>query len=109
MADQRNWTRLAVAISSLIVAVCAVVLTIEVGTSISVKPQRVLDQTALEQQVADEVRDSEPRENTRVSCPLSVVVEVDSKFECRVWVGTIGKTVRVTITSDQGTISISEA
>jgi hypothetical protein len=108
MADQRGFVRVAVAVSSLVVAVCAVVVTVKVASSggISVRPERVLDATALEKQVADEAT-SLTGSAGQVECPLSVVVAVNTTFQCRYsdrdnnphW-------ATVTIVDDQGKLEI---
>ncbi|RZS37468.1 uncharacterized protein DUF4333 [Herbihabitans rhizosphaerae] len=109
MADKRDFARLAVAFSSLVVAVCAVVVTIKVMNTdpVPIKQQRVLDQDALERQIANHVSGPKPREEPRVSCPVSVVVEPKTRFSCRVWVGSNQKTVYVMVHNDQGELSVS--
>ncbi|MFI1092287.1 DUF4333 domain-containing protein [Streptomyces sp. NPDC020917] len=90
------------------IAACAVAVTVKVLTlgAISVEPPRVLDQTALEKQVAGEVGGLKNTPGARVVCPLSVVVKEGAAFDCRVWGGNNPKTVHVTITSDQGALSM---
>ena len=109
MAEQGNLVLRVVAFSSLVVAVCAVAVTITViSTGISVNPQRVLDPAAVERQVAAEVRATQD-DKVHVDCPVSVVVEKDNRFECKVSIVGTSKTVKVTIIDDQGKLSISQA
>ena len=104
MADQRNFARTVMAFSSAVVAVCAVTLTIKVLTmdALPVEATRVLDQDALERQVAEEV----DGEVDSVACPVSVVVAVGAEFDCRVWAGSNPTTVFVKIISEQGDLSV---
>ncbi len=108
MNDQRSLARTVVALSSAVVAVCAVAITVKVMTlgPVSVEPPRVLDQTALEKQVAGEVGGLKDTPGARVICPLSIVVKEGTEFDCRVWGDTNPETVHVTITSDQGALSM---
>ncbi|SNT52911.1 protein of unknown function [Actinacidiphila glaucinigra] len=96
------------ALSSAVVAVCALVVTVKVLTlgPVSVERARVLDQTALEKQVATEAGQVKRIPDARVVCPLSVVVKEGTKFDCRVYGGTNPETVFVEITSDQGDLSM---
>lgn len=107
MADQRALARLLVAVSSLIVAVCAVIVTIKVMGVISVKPQRVLDPAAVERQVTNELPNLQGNPASRVECPVSVVVEVNNRFSCRYYTGSGQATVIVMVVSDQGELSIT--
>lgn len=110
MADQRNFARTVMAVSSVVVAACAVAVTIKALTTgiISIEQPRVLDQEALERQVSDNVRGLRD-DPIRVSCPVSVVVKVDNRFTCRARIGASVQTVRVTVISDQGELSVSNA
>lgn len=96
------------ALSSAVVAACALVVTVKVMTlgPVSVEPPRVLDQTALEKQVATQAAQVRSVPDARVVCPLSVVVKVGTEFDCRVYGGTNPETVFVKITSDQGALSM---
>lgn len=91
------------AISSVVVAACAVAVTIKVLSTdiITVEQPRLLDQAALERQVANHIRVLRDEPVDRVFCPASVVVEVGNQFDCRVWDGSNPKTVQVTVVSDQ--------
>jgi hypothetical protein len=109
MADQPGFARNAVALSSLVVAVCAVVVTIKVMSTdpVPVKQQRVLDPAAVERQVIAEVVGLKPDAGAQAVCPVSVVVEKGTKFDCRVNVGASTKTLEITILDDQGELSIN--
>nr|WP_083466155.1 DUF4333 domain-containing protein [Kibdelosporangium sp. MJ126-NF4] len=108
---QRNAARTVMALSSVVVAACAVAVTVKVlSTDIaSARPLRLLDQEALERQVLDEAGNLRSDRPGRVACPTSVVVEVGKKFDCRVLGGTNPKTVFVKIIDDQGDLSLSQS
>ncbi|EWM10953.1 hypothetical protein KUTG_01257 [Kutzneria sp. 744] len=97
------------AFSAIVVAVCAVVLTVKVMSTdtVTVKPVRVLDPAAVEKQVANTVGETK-NGPPRVYCPVSVVVEVGAKFECRAWGNTNPETYEVKILDDQGELSIEK-
>ncbi|MFF3947084.1 DUF4333 domain-containing protein [Streptomyces sp. NPDC001902] len=106
MTDQRSFARTVIALSLAVVAACAVVVTIKVAQGpISVEPPRVLDQEALEKQVAGEAGGlKKDNPGAFVDCPLSVVVKEGTTFDCTVYGDTNPETVQVEITSDQGDI-----
>lgn len=108
VANQRNFARTVMAVSSVVVAVCAVAVTIKVMSSdiVSVEQPRVLDQAALERQVTDEIRSIEGGPVEALACPTSVVVEVGNQVECRYWGDPNPGDVRVEVVSDQGEISV---
>jgi hypothetical protein len=109
MAEQRNLARTVVAFSAFVVAVCAVVLTIK-GLSTgfaSGKQQRVLDPEAVTKLVTNEADPAKEGATLRVSCPVSIVVEVGSKFECRADNGINTEYFQITIKDEQGSLSIS--
>ena len=109
MAEQRNFPRTVVAFSAFVVAVCAVVLTIK-GMStgfVSGKQQRVLDPEAVTKLVSNEAGSAKEGATLKVSCPVSVVVEVGSKFECRADTGINTEYFQITIKDEQGSLSIS--
>ncbi|MEU7764372.1 DUF4333 domain-containing protein [Nocardia sp. NPDC049190] len=97
--------------SSVVVAVCAVVVTAKLmGTDLDpVAPPRILDQAALQQQVANMLQGVKDKPVGRVTCPGSVVVEVDNEFECQVWDYLHSDNVSVKIVSDQGEISVNRS
>ncbi|MER6525554.1 DUF4333 domain-containing protein [Streptomyces sp. NPDC001508] len=105
MSDQRNFARTVVALSSVVVAGCAVAVTIKV---MSTDPQpRVLDQDGLERQVMADIQGGRPGPADRLSCPASVVADKGNKFECRYWDADLStaKFVEVEVVSDQGKVS----
>ncbi|MEV4315533.1 DUF4333 domain-containing protein [Actinocrispum sp. NPDC049592] len=109
MAEQRDFPRTVVAFSAFVVAVCAVVLTIK-GMSTgfaSGKQQRVLDPEAVTKLVTNEAGSTRDGATPKVSCPVSVVVEVGSKFDCRADTGVTTEYFQVTIMDEQGSLSIS--
>ncbi|MDX2709522.1 DUF4333 domain-containing protein [Streptomyces sp. NPDC005722] len=109
MTDHRSFARTVIALSLAVLAACAVAVTIKVTTGpIPVEPPRVLDQTALEKQVAGQVgglKQNNPA--AYVDCPLSVVVKVGTKFDCTVYGETNPERVEVEITSDQGDLTVT--
>jgi hypothetical protein len=111
MAEQRSIARFAVPLSVIVVAACAVVVTITVlADGNSVEPPRVLDQTALEQQVAKQAQLDGDGTGLTVLCPNSVPVVVGATFKCEIVKNgspTAGATV--TILDDQGKLSVSTA
>ncbi|MFI9779379.1 DUF4333 domain-containing protein [Streptomyces sp. NPDC051956] len=108
VADQRNFARTVLAISSAVIACCAVAVTIKVMATdvISVEPPRVLNQEALERQVAEEVLGPKQASVQGVTCPVSVEVKVGNKVDCRVWDGSNPKDVEVEVISDQGELLV---
>ncbi|MEV0703673.1 DUF4333 domain-containing protein [Saccharopolyspora sp. NPDC050389] len=96
------------AVSSIVVAACAVAVTIKVLSTdiISVEQPRVLDQAALERQVSDEIRGLRDEPVDRLACPASVVVKAGNQFNCRYWDRYNPKEVLVKIVNDQGEISV---
>jgi hypothetical protein len=111
MAEQRSFVQLSVAVSAIVVAVCAVAVTITalVG-GIPVRPQRVLDPTATAQQVADQAMRGGQGDGLKADCPVSVPLVVGTKFKCELVKGSshVGDSM-VTIVDDQGTLSASSA
>lgn len=105
MTDHRNLSRAVVAVSSAVVACCAVAVTIKVLSTdpIPVEQPRVLDQQSLERQVTDHVSE----EVKQLACPTSVRVEAGHTFECRYWGETNPGTAKVEITDEQGSLSIT--
>ncbi|MCX4650022.1 MULTISPECIES: DUF4333 domain-containing protein [unclassified Streptomyces] len=108
MADQRNFARTVLAISSAVIACCAVAVTVKVMATdvISVEQTRVLNQDALERQVAEVVLGPKQASVQGVTCPVSVEVKVGNKVDCRVWDGPNQKDVEVEVISDQGELSV---
>ncbi|MFI2228499.1 DUF4333 domain-containing protein [Nocardia testacea] len=110
MADQQSIARIVTAVSSVVVAVCAVVVTVKVaGAQLDpAEPPRVLDQAALEQQVANRLQGVGDEPVGRVSCPGSVQVVVGNQFDCDVWDYLDSGKARVEIVSDQGEIQVTK-
>jgi hypothetical protein len=109
MAEQRNFARTVMAFSAFAVAVCVVVLTIK-GLSTgfaSGEQQRVLDPEAVTKLVSNEAEPAKQGAAPKVSCPVSIVVEVGSKFECRADNGINTEYFQITIKDEQGSLSIS--
>lgn len=104
---QRSFALTVMALSSVVVAVCAVLVAIEVSSGpISVSPTRVLDQDALERQVKAAIDRIAVEPITTFECPTSVVVEEGRTFDCQYTTGGGGGRATVEITSDQGDISV---
>jgi hypothetical protein len=111
MAEQRNLARLAVPLSAVVVAVCAVAVTIKVfAGGLPLQQQRVLDPTALAQQVADQAQLGGQGTGLKADCPVSVTVVPGAKFECDLLKNgsSVGHST-VTILNDQGELSVSAA
>ncbi|MFH8442499.1 DUF4333 domain-containing protein [Streptomyces sp. NPDC018026] len=93
------------AASSVVVAVCAVIVTIKVMNTDpnDVPPDPVvLDPVAVEQTVKAWIGD----ETDRVSCPVHLVAEDGRTFNCTYWVKDIPKTVEVKMSGGEGEISL---
>ncbi len=99
------------AVSSVVVAACAVAVTIKVLSTgiISVEQPRVLDQASLERQVSDSIRGLRTDPVAGLACPASVVVKVGTKFTCRFLDGVNPNTVLVEVVSDHGEITVGAA
>ncbi|MGM7643826.1 DUF4333 domain-containing protein [Nocardia sp. JW2] len=110
MADQQSVARIVTAVSSVVVAVCAVVVTVKVaGADLDpAEPPRVLDQAALEQQVANRLQGVRDQPVGRVTCPGSVQVVVGNQFDCEIW-DDLHSVARVEIVSDQGEIEVTRS
>ncbi|MFD6194521.1 DUF4333 domain-containing protein [Streptomyces sp. NPDC060275] len=105
MTDQRSSARRIMAASSVVVAVCAVIVTIKVmNTDLTDVPPDpvVLDPVAVEQAVKAHIG----QQTDRVSCPVYLVAEADNTFSCTYWVEDIPKTVEVKMSGGQGEISL---
>jgi hypothetical protein len=85
------------AVSPLVVAGCAVAVTIKVVNAEFGQVQWVTDQGALERQVIDQIG----RRVDQVMCPASVVVEVGDGFQCR---RPAAEFVQAGVVSDQGNV-----
>ncbi|MGW4433381.1 DUF4333 domain-containing protein [Streptomyces tendae] len=105
MTDQRSSARRIMAASSMVVAACAVIVTIKVlntdPTDVPPDPV-VLDPIAVQQTVKARIG---PKTD-RVSCPVYLVAEDDRTFSCTYWVKDIPNTVEVKLSGGQGEISL---
>jgi Domain of unknown function (DUF4333) len=108
VTDHQNFANRVIAASLAVIAACAVVVTIEVNTGISVKQQPVLNPAALRQQVTDDLSSDGGEAIKGVDCPLYVVVKVGSTFECQYGDDNGGGIATVKITSDQGAIDVED-
>lgn len=105
MSDHRSLARAAVALSAVAVAVCAITLTIHVMAS-GIAVTRVLDQEALERQVAEHATGKSNRDG--VKCPVAVEAKEGNKFTCEID-DVSDEKVGVTVTSDQGELAMGYA
>lgn len=102
---QRNIAFAAGAFSAVAVALCAITLTIQAMIS-GIGVTRVLDQEALERQVAGYARSTPSADRDGVACPTAVEAKVGNKFTCEVADGDTEK-VEVTVISDQGELEMT--
>ncbi|MFC7618482.1 DUF4333 domain-containing protein [Actinokineospora soli] len=111
MADQGNTARKVVAGSAVVVAACAVAVTVKVLATdvVALQPPRVLDQGALERQVTAEVQALRGEPPRALACPTSVVVVVGAEFTCRYWAGANPGDAKVRIVDEHGRLSIDTA
>ncbi|MFI9382442.1 DUF4333 domain-containing protein [Kutzneria sp. NPDC052558] len=110
MAHQRSFARLAVPVSAIVLAACAAVVTIKVLADDNAVAPRVLDQTALEQQVTKQAQLDGDGTGLTVTCPNAVPIVVGATFKCEIVKNgspTAGATV--SILTDQGELDISTA
>ncbi|MFB6854500.1 DUF4333 domain-containing protein [Streptomyces sp. NPDC056341] len=108
VADRRHFAHTVLAISSAVIACCAVAVTLKVMATdvMAVEQPRVLNQDAPERQVAEEVRGWKQASVQGVTCPVSVEVKVGNKVDCRVWEGSSPEDVEVEVFSHQGERSV---
>lgn len=83
-------------------------MTIQAMTS-GIAVTRVLDQEALEKQVAGYARSAPSASRDGVACPTSVEAKEGNKFTCEVVDGGATEKVSVTVTSDQGELEMGYA
>ncbi|MEU9606029.1 DUF4333 domain-containing protein [Streptomyces sp. NPDC048057] len=106
MTEQGKLTRALIGFSAVVIAVCAVVVTVKV---VGTHPQRpLLDQEAVERQASAAVRAGKmSRDN--VFCPTAIEARKGNKFECDVYVAPgESETVKAEVVDDQGGISMSK-
>jgi len=102
VADQGKSTRAVVALSSVVVAVCAIVVTVDLTSAAD--PPRVLDQESVERQASAAVRGSKSTGRDGVACPTSIQARKGTRFECAVFVESGSGYVVGEVTDDQGEI-----
>ncbi|MEU5725881.1 DUF4333 domain-containing protein [Micromonospora sp. NPDC047738] len=109
VADQGNLARAVVAISSVVVAACAVVVTVKVLSAdevVTIRPERVLDQAAVQQAVATNIQGIRDEPVKVLSCPGSVVVKAGTRFTCTCMVGNHVADAEVEVVNDQGKLHV---
>ncbi|MFI6965780.1 DUF4333 domain-containing protein [Streptomyces sp. NPDC050255] len=81
MTEQGKLTRALIGLSAVVIAVCAVIVTVKVA---SAPPQRhLLDQEAVERQASAAARSGKTTRDG-VSCPAAIEARKGNKFECEV-------------------------
>ncbi|MER5618853.1 DUF4333 domain-containing protein [Streptomyces sp. NPDC001455] len=107
MTEQGKFTRALIGLSALVVAVCAVIVTVKV---VSASPQpHLLDQEAVERQASAEARSGKTTRDG-VACPAAIEAKKGNKFECKVKeLKEFGNylTVLGEVTDDQGDLSMT--
>lgn len=108
MTDQGKFSRSVIALSSVVLAGCALTVTIKmVDTDTEATyPPRLLDQGAVERQAVAAVRGMKNMSRDGVSCPAAMEAEKGNTFDCHVQVGSNPKTVTVKVLNDQGELSM---
>ncbi|MFE5796427.1 hypothetical protein ACFQ8C_28140 [Streptomyces sp. NPDC056503] len=103
---QGSTSRALMALSAVVVAACALTVTIKVmATDVkTAHPWRVLDQEALERQVAAYARGPMKTSRDGVICPIAAEARPGNKFWCRV----DDTNIVVEVKNDQGDLSISK-
>ncbi|MCT2542568.1 DUF4333 domain-containing protein [Streptomyces sp. NPDC127061] len=109
MTDQGKFARFLITLSAVIVAGCALTVTIKVMNTDpeAFHPPRLLDQEAVELQAARAARGPKDVSRDGVECPTAMEAKKGNKFECRVLVGYNDKTVTVEVVDDQGKLSMN--
>jgi hypothetical protein len=101
--------RAVVAICSVVVAACAVTVTVKVMRTdvVTIQQERVLDEASLERQVAARIQGLQDDDPVKVvSCPASVVVKVGNQFNCSYLRGSNINNAQIEVISDQGELSV---
>ncbi|MFE9207233.1 DUF4333 domain-containing protein [Micromonospora sp. NPDC007230] len=109
MADQGNLARAVVAISSVVVAACAVAVTVKVLSAddvVTIRQERVLNQAAVQQAVAANIQGIRDEPVKVLSCPGSVVVKAGTTFTCTYMVGNHVADAEVEVVNDQGKLHV---
>jgi hypothetical protein len=109
VTDQGKFARTVIALSSVVVAGCALTVTIKmVNTDTEATyPPRLLDQEAVERQAAADVRGMKNMSRDGVSCPAAMEARKGNTFDCTVQVGPNPETVTVKVLDDQGKLSMN--
>lgn len=109
MTDQGKFARAVIALSSVVVAGCALTVTIKVMNTDTeaMYPPRLLDQEAVERQAAEVARGPKNVSRDGVECPAAMEAKEGNKFDCEVRVGYNDKTVTVEVIDDQGGLSMN--
>ncbi|MFF3256737.1 DUF4333 domain-containing protein [Actinacidiphila glaucinigra] len=106
MTDQGKFTRALIGLSSVVIAACAVVVTVVV---VGTHPQRLLDQEAVERQVAATVQGKRNMSRDGVFCPAAMDAKKGNTFECSMAEANGGTAfVKVTVVDDQGKLSMTQ-
>ncbi|MFJ9033207.1 DUF4333 domain-containing protein [Streptomyces sp. NPDC102274] len=106
MTEQGKFARSVVGLSAVVIAVCAVVVTVNV---VNAQPPRLLDQEAVERQVAATVRGGSDMSRDGVFCPTAMEAKKGNVFECSVAVGGGGTDfAKVEVVDDQGKLSMDK-
>ncbi|MCX4866576.1 DUF4333 domain-containing protein [Streptomyces sp. NBC_00257] len=109
MTDQGKFARFLITLSAVVVAGCALTVTIKVMNTDTeaLYPPRLLDQEAVELQAARAARGPKNPSRDGVECPTAMEAKKGNKFDCRVLVGYNDKTVTVEVIDDQGRLSMN--
>ncbi|MGW2109855.1 DUF4333 domain-containing protein [Streptomyces sp. NPDC001948] len=108
MTDQGKFARFLISLSAVIVAGCALTVTIKVMNidTEAFRPPRLLDQEAVERQVAVTAWGPKNPSRDGVECPAAMEAKEGNEFDCTVWIDYNEKTIKVRVTDDQGTLSM---
>ncbi|MEV0580807.1 DUF4333 domain-containing protein [Streptomyces sp. NPDC050392] len=109
MTEQGKFIRALIGLSAVVIAVCAVVVTIKV---VGNHPQRpLLDQEAVERQASATARSAAKVDMSRdgVFCPTAIEAKKGIKFECDVYVAPgEPETIKAEVVDDQGKLRMSK-
>ncbi|MET8742431.1 DUF4333 domain-containing protein [Streptomyces sp. NPDC004728] len=108
MTDQGKFARFLISLSAVIVAGCALTVTIKVMNTDTEAfyPPRLLDQEAVERQAAVTARGPKNPSRDGVECPAAMEAKEGNEFNCKVWIDYNQKTVTVKVIDDQGRLSM---
>ncbi|MGW0939076.1 DUF4333 domain-containing protein [Streptomyces sp. NPDC002666] len=108
MTEQGKFLRALIGLSAVVIAVCAVIVTVKV---LGTHPQRpVLDQEAVERQASATVRTgADDMSRDGVFCPTAIEAKKGIKFECDVYLAPgESTTVKAEVVDDHGKLSMSK-